>query len=198
MTEDFVEIRGERVVLRDPRPEDLEAHVRWHTVETAWQDWDAPWDIQRNQVPPERMEESLKELRRRLLEKLTAPLSTPRPGFWIERIGGPLLGHVGQYHHDAKHRSTMIGIAIYESAYWDQGLGTEALGLWVDYLFASLDLHRIGLDTWSGNVRMMRCAEKCGFLLEGRLRETVEWRGQRYDSVKFGMLRREWEARWRR
>lgn len=75
-----------------------------------------------------------------------------------------------------------------------RGLGAEALRMWIDYLFTSLDLHRIGTETWSGNVRMMRCAEKCGFVLEGRLREVVEVCGRRYDGVKFGLLRREWEA----
>lgn len=186
---DYIEIRGERVVLRDPRPEDVEARLRWITVETTWQDWDAPWEG-KSIVPPEKVDDT----RRTMLENIAKPLPTPRSLLYIQLIGGPLLGRVSHYHHNAVNRCTMAGIRIWESAFWNQGLGTEAMGLWVDYLFSNLDLHRIGLQTWSRNHRMIRCAEKCGFVLEARLRENIEWNGQRYDGVEFGMLRREWEA----
>jgi len=211
---DFVEIRGERVILRDSRPEDIEARMRWSTVDVAWQDWDGPWEG-RVITPPERIAAAKRKLRR----EMDRPLPVPRSRLFIERIGGPLLGWVNRYRDDAINRTTWVGISICESTFWCQGLGTEALRLWVDYLFrewattgstgsgqarvaptsagpgmqANSSLHRIGTETWSGNLRMIRCAEKCGFILEGRFRETVEVRGQRYDGVKFGLLRRECE-----
>jgi len=44
MTGGLLTIVGRRVLLRDPRPEDVEARLRWSTVETEWQNWDAPWE----------------------------------------------------------------------------------------------------------------------------------------------------------
>jgi RimJ/RimL family protein N-acetyltransferase len=128
-----------------------------------------------------------------MLDKLVEPLPDPRSSLYVELIDGPLLGWVNSYRHDPSHRTIWAGIDICESAFWGRGIGTEALGLWIGYLFANLDLHRIGLETWSGNERMIRCARKCGFTEEGRFRENVEYDGRRYDGVKFGLLRREWD-----
>jgi hypothetical protein len=77
------EIRGEHVLLRDPRPEDVEARLRWSTVEAAWQDWDAPWEG-KSLTPRKDVERA----RRRILERIEQPLPTPRTQLWIERIGG--------------------------------------------------------------------------------------------------------------
>lgn len=186
---DVVEVRGKRVILRDPTVEDIEAELRWTTVETAWQEWDAPWEG-RALTSPERVE----AVRQAKLEKLAQPLPSPRERLSVERIGGPLLGWVCHYRYDPGQRTTWVGINLCESSLWGQGLGTEVLCLWIGYLFNELDLHRIGTETWSGNERMIRCALKCGFVEEGRFRETVEYQGRRWDSVKLGLLRREWEG----
>jgi len=113
----------------------------------------------------------------------------PRNQLWIERIEGPLLGWVSSYHHDESDRSIWVGINIAESAFWNQGLGTEALRLWIGYLFQGLDLRRVRLGTWSGNRRMVRCAEKCGFALVGRTVGNREVRGKRYDGLEFELMR---------
>ncbi len=56
-----------------------------------------------------------------------------------------------------------LGIIIFNEAYWGQGIGSVALPLWIDTVFAEHpDLVRIGLSTWSGNTRMMHLAEKTG------------------------------------
>jgi RimJ/RimL family protein N-acetyltransferase len=72
---------------------------------------------------------------------------------------------------------------------------TKALSLWIDYLFRASGIHRISLDTWSFNPRMMRVAEKLGFTYEGGQRQLVAWRGERLDLVHYGLLRSERPAR---
>jgi RimJ/RimL family protein N-acetyltransferase len=88
-----------------------------------------------------------------------------------------------------------IGIDICEDEYLERGLGTEALRLWVDYLFANSTVHRIGLDTWSFNPRMVRVAEKLGFTPEGAQRQVLQWQNHWLDLIHYGMLRAEWEKR---
>ena len=90
---------------------------------------------------------------------------------------------------------TEAGIIIVEDELWNQGLGTEAFGLWVDYVFEAHNLARLGAATWSGNPRMVRVAEKLGFKVEGRIRNGCEVKGRFYDRIKLGILRSEWEAR---
>jgi RimJ/RimL family protein N-acetyltransferase len=184
-----VEVRGKRVLLRDPRPEDVEARLRWITVETAWQEWDAPWEGM-SLIGADEIEKT----RESMLARLEEPLPIPRTALRVQVIDGPLIGTVNQYGHSATHRDTCVGVDVCESALWGRGLGTEALTLWIGYLFGALDLHRISTETWSGNPRMIRCALKCGFLEEGRRRDAREYQGRRYDHVQFGLLRREWEA----
>ncbi len=185
-----VEIRGRRLLLRDPLPEDLDARCRWGTVETAWQDWDAPWEGKVVSPPDPPAEHEAARLR--FLEKLAQPLPVPRNQLWTQMIGGPLLGWVNSYHHGPAERTVFIGISICESAYWCQGLGTEAFRLWTDYLFVQLDLTRIHTATWSGNVRMVRVAEKCGFALTNREIGKREVRGDWYDGLTFALTREKW------
>ena len=185
----MVEVQGRRVVLRDPRPKDVEARLRWSTVETEWQDWDAPWESEGRAITAP---DGLDRARSRLLAEIGEPLPTPRTRLWIERIGGPLLGWVNHYHHDPAARVTYVGISICESGFWNQGLGTEALLLWIDYLVKQFDLACVRTATWSGNRRMVRCADKCGFTLDEVEPGVREVRGERYDALAFRLRRREW------
>ena len=132
------QVRGDRVLLRDLRADDVEQRIRWVTVEMAWQQWDAPWEGV-TRVSADRTDERKHEY----LRGMTEPLPTPRDQLWIERIGGPLLGWVSQGPDESDPSAIWVGINICESAFWNKGLGTEALQLWVDYLFANL----VGLDS---------------------------------------------------
>ncbi len=53
-----------------------------------------------------------------------------------------------------------MGICLPEEETWGKGYGTEAVCLLVDHLFDELELQEIRTATWTGNKRMMRCAEK--------------------------------------
>jgi RimJ/RimL family protein N-acetyltransferase len=181
---------GERVILRDRLPSDVESYLRWQTS-GEWRLVDAPWE---NEYVPTTAEEG-EAFRARFLEKCRRELSVPRKRATIATLEGEPLGWVNRYANERFPDAYLVGIDICEDAYLDQGVGTEALRLWIEYLFSNSDVHRIGLDTWSFNGRMMRVAEKLGFTHEGAERELIEWQGEWLDRVHFGMLRREWEAR---
>jgi RimJ/RimL family protein N-acetyltransferase len=63
----------------------------------------------------------------------------------------------------------------------------------LDRLFNETDLPHLSLTTWSGNKRMMALAERVGMKLEGRIRSVRFYEGQYWDSMKYGILRSEWE-----
>ncbi|OYN90803.1 GNAT family N-acetyltransferase [Parenemella sanctibonifatiensis] len=76
-----------------------------------------------------------------------------------------------------------VELSIYDPRDWNRGLGTAVLQAWSDWLLALPDTHRLDLRTWSGNERMLRVADKCGFQEDGRLRGAYAWDGRHVDEV---------------
>jgi RimJ/RimL family protein N-acetyltransferase len=56
-----------------------------------------------------------------------------------------------------------FGIAIVNDNYKGFGYGTEAIKLAIYYVFSTLGLKFIYLDTMGSNMKMQRILEKCGF-----------------------------------
>jgi len=78
-----------------------------------------------------------------------------------------------------------------------RGLGTAAVKWLSDHLYGEYPvLHRIEATTRSDNAAMITILERCGYHLEGVLREA--WKspdGTRYDTMVFGLLRHEWRGK---
>lgn len=182
--------RGERVLLRDPIPSDAIAYVHW-MGHGEWRSFDAPWEDDGGPVTAARAA----ELKRHFVEMCAQEPPHPRVRPFIATRDNLPIGWVSRYGETRSPRAWLVGIDICDDRYLNQGLGTEALKLWIDYLFENSDLHRLGLDTWSLNVRMAHVARKIGFVFEGAQRELVEWRGKWLDLLHFGMVRSEWEVR---
>lgn len=73
------------------------------------------------------------------------------------------------------------------------GMVLKHINYGIDFLFTSTDLHRLGMSTWSGNIRMMKVAERIGMKEEARIRNARTVDGEYFDAIKMGMLREEWE-----
>lgn len=104
------------------------------------------------------------------------------------------IGKVSRYWENKMTRWLEIGIIIYQSNGWSKGIGFMALTQWVTQTFFDFpEVQRVGLTTWSGNQRMMRAAKKIGMTQEACIRKVRYFEGIYYDSVKYGVLRDEWE-----
>lgn len=110
-------------------------------------------------------------------------------------VDGIPVGTVSCYWECEETRWLEAGVVIYNSEYWGNGIAALALPLWVTYLFQNKQIERVGLTTWSGNPRMMSLALKLGFQQEPRLRKVRYYQGEYHDSVKYGLLRCEWQER---
>ena len=91
------------------------------------------------------------------------------------------------------HGNAWISISL-GKAFWNQGLGTEALRLLVCYAFQELNLHRLQLTVFEYNGRAQAVYRKVGFCVEGRMREWILRDGKRYDMLQMGLLANEWRA----
>ena len=181
-------IAGKRVALRDRLISDVDRFVAWQT-HGEWLRYDAPWEGFGNSLTREQEE----KIRSYFTESACGELPKPRKTAMIVlRDGNRLIGSVNRYGNERFPDVYYVGINIYEDDCLNQGLGTEALKLWVNYLFMESTVHKIECHTWSLNPRMVCVAEKLGFREEGRERELIQWQGKWQDRIRFGLLRQEW------
>lgn len=172
-------LKGERVGLRPPQRESIDAYLRWMN------DLDILQYILRVR-PIGRAEE----------EEWFANLSK-RPDdilFEIALHDGRLIGSCGIHRINASNRSAEVGIVIGDKDCWGQGYGREALGLVCRYGFDVLNLNRVGLSVYAYNARGLRCYERLGFRHEGRRRAARYWNGRYWDILEMGLLESEWRA----
>ena len=105
-----------------------------------------------------------------------------------------LVGTVSRYWECQQTRWMELGIDIYESEYWNAGIGRDAMLQWIDRTFQDyLELEHLGLTTWSGNFGMMKLAEKLRMKKEAHIPKVRYYQGVYFDSIKYGILREEWE-----
>jgi RimJ/RimL family protein N-acetyltransferase len=174
-------IRGERVLLRRPRPDDLTAVRRWYAdpelarltryQTRAMSDAEVDLFFRSRLLSPDALAYSILEL------------STER-----------LVGFVTFSALDADNGSVLFHITIGERDAWSRGFGTDTTRLMLGHAFDQLHLHRVGLTVFEFNERAIRSYEKAGFRVEGRLREAVRRDGRYWDEIQMGVLRDEWLA----
>lgn len=75
-----------------------------------------------------------------------------------------------------------------------RGIGGQSLKLICKYGFDVLGLNKLYIFTNEDNVKSIKAHEKCGFVLEGRLRqEYLTADGRRLDRLYFGLLKEDWQ-----
>ncbi len=180
---------GERVYLRNERADDVDRFIYWQT-HGRWRSFDSPWDSWRDHLTPD---EEVK-FRQRFLDGCEADSSGLCKRAMIVTADERLIGFVNRRPHERFADLFLIGMRICEDDFLNRGLGTEALRLWLAYLFTNSTVHRIGAATWSFNPRAIALLKKLGFTHEGTERQVAQWQDRWQDRLYFGLLRSEWEA----
>jgi RimJ/RimL family protein N-acetyltransferase len=116
-----------------------------------------------------------------------------RDGFilGIETFDGKLIGNLGLVNVDWKNSQALLGIVIGEKEYWNHGYGADAITALLGFAFKQMNLHRVHLATYEYNERAIKCYQKCGFKLEGRMRQAHFHGGRYHDELVMGILREE-------
>jgi RimJ/RimL family protein N-acetyltransferase len=105
-----------------------------------------------------------------------------------ERSTGRLIGTCAFSQLDGDNGSALYHITIGEKDAWGRGYGTEATRLMLDHAFGALGLHRIALFVFEFNERAIRAYQRCGFVVEGRSRESIFRDGQWWDELAMSVL----------
>ncbi|MBS1617825.1 MAG: GNAT family N-acetyltransferase [Bacteroidetes bacterium] len=178
-----MEIIGTKIKLRAYTKDDYDTLRHWLKGDQEWKKYDGPYY---RKPTDEEVEVSIvKQIER---DKITidAPYSLAIADIHTDII----IGEVTRYWICRETKWVAVGILIYDPALWGRGYATEALGMWSDLLFDKMpDSWRFDLETWSGNIGMMRVAEKIGYKLEGRFTNARKVNGKFYDSVRYGKWR---------
>jgi RimJ/RimL family protein N-acetyltransferase len=182
------ESRGIR--LRHYTLADVDTYRRWLQPDKEWHRWNGPYGdlitVQEADAACARLAGSIEDGS----YAMQAPVQ--RAAIVTAEAPDQLIGTVS-WHWEAEESDwRRMGLAVYDPGIRGRGIGTAAFRVWTGYLFATTDVVRLDYATWSGNERMLAVGRRLGFTEEGRFRDAREVRGERYDSVVMGVLRREW------
>lgn len=105
-----------------------------------------------------------------------------------------MIGTVSLKQFNDINRTATLGIFIGDKAYRNNGYGTEAIRLILEYGFKYLNLQNIKLDLMEFNERALKCYQKCGFKEYGRRRKCKYINGKYYDSIAMDILAEEFKG----
>ncbi|NTW90809.1 MAG: GNAT family N-acetyltransferase [Erysipelotrichaceae bacterium] len=103
-----------------------------------------------------------------------------------------IIGEVVFNEYDELTNNVNFRVLISQS-YSNQGLGSEAIQLFIQYGFEQLNLHKISLEVFSFNPRAEHVYTKVGFKLEGIKREDFKYNEMYIDTKVFGFLKSEYD-----
>jgi len=106
-----------------------------------------------------------------------------------ERETNEPIGVAAFYRIDWIGRMAIYYIGIAQKENWSKGFGTEATNVMIDYAFDTLNLNRIQLHVFTENARAVKSYEKCGFKIEGTLRQAMYHKGVYCDFYVMGILK---------
>lgn len=163
-----MEIRTERLLLRRPRMDDLEAMFEimsdpvamryWSTVPHASRDVTRPW-----------------------LEQMIARTSAGGEDFVIEHQGR-VIGDVGA------GRLPDFGFMLRHDC-WGKGLATEASRAFIDYVFGNTAATELCADVDPRNTASLRVLANLGFVETGRAERTFLLGDEWCDSIYLALPR---------
>ena len=170
-------IRGEKVVIREKRLEDIADDYAWRTDdELARLDATGPIKM------------SYQEFVRYSKEELIyAGASSKRLA--IDTLDGHHIGNCMYYDISNKRGEAELGIMIGDRGYWSKGYGTDTVNTLLNHIFTTTSLTRVYLHTLEWNHRAQRSFEKVGF------RHVKKLRRSGLDFILMETLKPDWERR---
>jgi RimJ/RimL family protein N-acetyltransferase len=111
-----------------------------------------------------------------------------QPYAWVIDLDGRLIGEIRLHGIDEADRRAALAVGIADPGALGRGVGTESIRLVLGFAFTTLQLHRVSVRVLAYNTRAIAAYEKCGFIIEGRERETALVDGKWYDDIMMAIL----------
>jgi len=110
----------------------------------------------------------------------------------IENSEGIAVGCINTFDCNRRVGSFKYGLGI-SREHWGKGYAKEAIKIVLKYYFRELRYQKSTVFIYSFNERSMKLHESLGFMLEGRIRNTVFTNGDYFDEVIYGMTCEEFD-----
>lgn len=101
------------------------------------------------------------------------------------------IGNVGITNINQANRSGESHILIGDHSCWGKGIGVEAYRIMLDYVFNERGFHRIEARVLEDNLASLKMHQKCGFKIEGTLREIVFKNGRWQNQIVLSIIENE-------
>ena len=122
---------------------------------------------------------------------VAACLDQEPPRDLVIDIDGELAGVCGIRLGEGISRYTgAVGYWLGER-FWGQGIATGALAAFLEYIWATFDVHRLQAEVFSWNAASARVLEKNGFTREGTRRRAIFKDGELIDEWMYTLFRDE-------
>ncbi|MCU0910024.1 MAG: GNAT family N-acetyltransferase [Rhodobacteraceae bacterium] len=169
------------VRLRAPRAED------WIEVVDAEP---APEVLRGYGVDPSRATPMTEARARAWVERVAAD-----PLAWVIEADGRVAGQVRLHSLNMEDRRAGLAVGLLRDGDLGRGIGRRAIRLALAEAFGPLELHRVSVRVLAMNARAIRCYRACGFVEEGRERESARLStGEWADDLLMGLLARDFTA----
>lgn len=172
-------LTGRLVTLRRHAPENVASFRRWYADPEIAR-------LARYQQTPMRPD----EIERFFAARVVGPDALAMAVH--EGVTDRLVGTCAFSQLDGDNGSALYHITIGEADAWGRGYGTEATRLMLGHAFGNLGLHRIALFVFEFNERAIRAYRRCGFVIEGRSRESIWREGRWWDELAMSILESDW------
>lgn len=104
-----------------------------------------------------------------------------------------LIGVIGLHRIDYVNRTASTGTLIGKSDMQSKGFGTDAKMVLLKWAFETLNLRKIYSKVWEYNTRSLAYADKCGYVVEARLKEHAFKNGSYVDEIILSLYREPWQ-----
>lgn len=128
-------------------------------------------------------------------------LSSVDEGRLVDRIvfsinlSGKTVGMVTAYEIDFLNRVCSVGIFLGDAESLHKGVAKCAMLIFLDYLFNSINIHRVELSVLDFNLAAIALYEKIGFENEGVKKEAYYTGGRYFDVLIYGLLKKNFSCK---
>lgn len=192
---------ADRVTLRPPERDDLDAIREWMNDPRVWRPGASPNPM--NDALGEQFfenaltsEDDVKLLACAADEGEGAADAAATVASSADHVPIGVVGlAASQYGPDETARSRDMELMYYlDPDVHGQGYGTESVGRVVQFAFEDLNLRRLTAYPGAFNDASVGLLETLGFQREGARREAAYYRGDYYDMLTYGLLRENWDG----
>jgi len=167
-----------RVYLRAFEPDDYKTTIKWHNDNEIWKMVGSP----KYYVST--------EYEKKWIEDAIWNKDQIKLGICLKE-NDALIGFCSLSKIDMLNRSAEISIMIGNNNYWGKGLGSEAILLLSDFAFNERGYNRIWARILESNIASKKMFEKCGYITEGLLRQSIYKNGKFQNQVIMSNLQEE-------